>query len=332
MNRQLFYQYLDNPYLLNEDSLKHLNELMAEYPYFQVGRMLLVKNMAILGHIKYNVELKNAAAHIPDRRQLYFLVQSPLAAPTLPIVTPSNTPQISFSETIAKPEVNTETSSLSESRTIESTQPSQEQRPIEETLPEIKPTEPTPSKDNYFEVSDIINLKEGLTIDFSKTFNSQPEPDVDVLPAADLLDYELGTSPAYDINDELKPSFDPSQPQSFSMWLKVLRHPPKTEEPNQPQPALIDKQMQIIESFLQKGRDRIAPDKNELGIHHEDISASSVQESDALMTETLANIHIKQKQYEKAIVIFEKLGLKYPEKSIYFAARIKETERLISNL
>ena len=63
-----------------------------------------------------------------------------------------------------------------------------------------------------------------------------------------------------------------------------------------------------------------------------DIAAPSIEENEALMTETLANIHIKQKHYHKAITIFEKLSLKYPEKSIYFAARIKEMERLITNL
>jgi hypothetical protein len=49
MNRQLFYQYLENPHSLDEESLKNLNELMAAYPYFQPGRMLLVKNLANQG-------------------------------------------------------------------------------------------------------------------------------------------------------------------------------------------------------------------------------------------------------------------------------------------
>ena len=62
-----------------------------------------------------------------------------------------------------------------------------------------------------------------------------------------------------------------------------------------------------------------------------DISENSLRESEALMTETLAIIHIKQQNYEKAITIFEKLSLKYPEKNTYFASRIEELERLINN-
>ena len=37
----------------------------------------------------------------------------------------------------------------------------------------------------------------------------------------------------------------------------------------------------------------------------------------------------KQKQYEKAINIFKRLNLKYPEKSVYFADQIRFLEKII---
>lgn len=46
-------------------------------------------------------------------------------------------------------------------------------------------------------------------------------------------------------------------------------------------------------------------------------------------TETLAHIYIRQKRYEKALEIIKSLSLKYPEKSIYFAAQIRFLEKLI---
>ncbi len=59
-----------------------------------------------------------------------------------------------------------------------------------------------------------------------------------------------------------------------------------------------------------------------------DVAEKSTTESDELITETLANIYFQQKNYEKALNAYQKLSLKYPEKSVYFATRIKEIEDL----
>ena len=49
--------------------------------------------------------------------------------------------------------------------------------------------------------------------------------------------------------------------------------------------------------------------------------------TDSVFTESLAKIYIKQGQYAKAIRIFEKLNLKYPEKSAYFADQIASLQK-----
>jgi tetratricopeptide (TPR) repeat protein len=59
-----------------------------------------------------------------------------------------------------------------------------------------------------------------------------------------------------------------------------------------------------------------------------EIMEKSVSESDELITETLAMIYFEQKKYDKALDAFKKLSLKYPEKSVYFATRIEEIEKL----
>lgn len=55
------------------------------------------------------------------------------------------------------------------------------------------------------------------------------------------------------------------------------------------------------------------------------------EEEDALLTETLAKIYIKQGYYEKALRIIKVLSLKFPEKNIYFADQIRFLEKIIRN-
>ena len=54
----------------------------------------------------------------------------------------------------------------------------------------------------------------------------------------------------------------------------------------------------------------------------------STSENDEIITETLAMIDFEQKKYDKELDAFQKVSLKYPEKSVYFASRIEEIEKL----
>ena len=62
----------------------------------------------------------------------------------------------------------------------------------------------------------------------------------------------------------------------------------------------------------------------------ENKARKSSEDQHSLVTETLAKIYMEQGLYPKAIEVYKKLVLKYPEKNAYFAARITELEKKLN--
>ncbi|MCK5730084.1 MAG: hypothetical protein KAH68_03355 [Draconibacterium sp.] len=86
----------------------------------------------------------------------------------------------------------------------------------------------------------------------------------------------------------------------------------------------------LIDKFLLAKPGAIGQNKNE-NISAEqinDVEKKSTTENGEIITETLASIYFQQKNYKKAEEAYKKLSLKYPEKSVYFATRIEEIEKL----
>lgn len=97
------------------------------------------------------------------------------------------------------------------------------------------------------------------------------------------------------------------------------------DEPVEPSDSLIDKFLKTDKKgFNRERNDLLNRENNEIS----ELMEKSVAENEEMVTDTLAKIYIQQKKYDKARKAYEKLSLKYPEKSIYFASQIEEIEKL----
>jgi hypothetical protein len=104
---------------------------------------------------------------------------------------------------------------------------------------------------------------------------------------------------------------------------------------NEPVGILTEKQQRqqdIINRFLRENP-RISSPKEVTGLSDQNDQNDISGETDSdLVSETLAEILLKQGKNNKALGIYEKLCLKYPEKSSYFAKKIEHIKEQTDNL
>ncbi|MEA1785495.1 hypothetical protein U1E44_05285 [Arenibacter sp. GZD96] len=307
MNVADFTYLLQHPdEVVSPEQTQHLEEVLAEYPYFQAAHALHLKGLKNLNSFKYNNALKRTAAYTADREILFDFITSPEFS------------QNNIADTIAG-----KTAPLSETPIV-----SEEVNPneaIDTSL--IESTEDSALPQNLKDAEQILD---------PQLFTSK-DPEID----EKLASAKKKANENLEIGSPLP--FTKKEKYSFHQWLQLTANRseqtgvvPKTAKVGEDKQSKVSpkktlqraKKFEIIDAFIAQNPKIVPQDKITSSI---DPKESSKWDKHELMTETLAKVYLEQKNYKKAIQSYKILSLKYPEKSSFFADRIEEIEKIQQN-
>ena len=293
---------------VNRQMIGEVYELIDIFPYFQSAHMFLLKGLQNNADVKFENQLRNSAIHIADRELLYYLLRTKTS--------PDSEKRDNKPDIDSKAEIVSDT----QQTVIESAKNS------DYMISEIEKN------------SDEANLKDNKDPSGPVPGHSimiATEPDF-IEPAAVMFLMEEETFPPEEKVFFMDPGF------SFPERSDLLELDLDEQETNifsdeeiiheQPDPVQKNSEKQIQSELIDKfiiANPRIEPHKEKSNVPIDDISKPFVEESGGLVTETLARIYVSQGYYSKAIDIYEKLSLKFPEKSSYFASQIEKVKEYI---
>jgi tetratricopeptide (TPR) repeat protein len=356
MNKADLAKYLKNPEDLDKQSIQEVNLLKDEFPYFQTAHLLATKNHHNIGSADFEKTLHLAAAYISDRRVLYDL----LFDPGLTAIRMSKEKPAAAAGRIIKDSLkdNISETLTSQIRNLEKTDYDNM-----ELIPEVA----IDVRKEYGKGVELDDLDLRITLspegdEYLEIESTEGEVAVEEKPAEPVVEeepeilelegqvFDLQDDHAGSMADESKDTAevqtvqegmvipDHDEPIEFDLEEKDTDAPAvdseetikaKDDEPADQSVKKISNDV-LIDNFISKGSGKIIPadDSGE----HVDISEESVREHEGFITDTLAKIYIRQGYYSKAIFAYEKLILKFPEKSSYFAAQIEKIKKIVRNL
>ena len=168
------------------------------------------------------------------------------------------------------------------------------------------------SKDNIFSSIESLEAKEEQN-------NGIIREKVFIIPEIDLSGSHEELTAEMALLDEKRKSLDELK-AIIANRLKQIEEEKQKKEIEQPKPKKLSRK-ELIDKFILENPSISRP-KAEF-YNPISVAQNSIIDQENIVSETLAKIYEQQGYIEKAISIYQKLGLKYPKKSRYFAAQIE---------
>lgn len=311
MQASEFINYIKNPNSLEKSSVKDLQKLVNDFPYFQSAHLLLSLASKKWDASVYQKNLKKTAIVVTNRPHLFNLIKQFELSNS--IIDDSINQKSVIEDALLSIDLNKElnilkvTELLIENNDSEISE-TEFQKKSKPNAEEILENEIAKQVVSAFVEKEILNLPK-IQIAFKQ--NKEPETFSDWLKLLQLSNQQISdknklvTNTENSNNINTSPAKDNlvSQEPALNKKLKNL--------------ALIDK---IIENS--PGQIRIKDDQKFYS--PEQNAKESLLENEHLVSETLAKIYALQGSVNKAVRAYEILSLKFPQKSAYFASLIQK--------
>lgn len=310
MNKQEFLHIITHPSDISPKEAEALEEMTVNFPYCQLAHVLLAKNAHDKNHMMALQRLKTAAVYSASRTALKNLIYSENqwhSSPSRvlesmfalvpennedtniePTPLPYSEPSVPFIPLSLEQEITEVASKWSNITENESVLSTSST----ETTPEVnKPVENSVLNELKATIEELQRTKRELAAQKQKTEQAHAESESS----------NTGTAEDNAASKGVSFSEKPDRKAQIELIDKFIVSNPRMPQANE---------------MIQSG--------SRLG----DLASDSSRIDETLVSENFAVILTRQGKINKAIEIYRKLILKYPEKSSYFASRIDSLEKM----
>ncbi|HBZ66635.1 MAG TPA: hypothetical protein DEO70_07340 [Bacteroidales bacterium] len=318
-----FLLLINGNYHLSSDELWKLSQLIDQYPYCQTLQLVYARGLQNERSVHMAKQLKIAATYATDRQVLRFLLQSSLKVNSALSDSKSHEDidTGSISEQESQPELDLENGRGSVEELVD-------EELKENNVSTEEPIMPDMEIESRQESDSVIGLDGPSAVRMNKkdALLSLIDHRLAELKAARRLE-ELNIRKAIEIDSEpgihtLSPVFS-SGGKPFDVNDLLQREDLLAKESVGSERS---GKIGLIDKFLED-EPKLSKPRAGFFNQNEFVNQSNI-DHDEIVSETLARIYVAQGNLTKALKIFEKLSLNFPEKSSYFAGQI---ENLLNN-
>ncbi len=344
--------------LLGRFSTGELETLVEKFPYFQHAHLLLAKKYQQQNNPRFDQQLQLAALYTQDRELLYAIFNEKAVAVALPqlprteVVEPQAEDVQQHLDSELSPPVTDPIVDLSPE-----TKPSLE---LVDTNTETEAIFTAVAPDEDLTEPDKLKAQAVIVEDYQQKEHTEPLIEAEIgsntlLTTIDAQENQQVVQqfggPEPEVKEEVTDAatghveqFSAAEPHTFDEWLKAYtggetpKIAPLEREIVPVEPEQQDEELEKLyltnipvnlqelveeETNYSKGLDKFIEQQIQ---RHKGVTVKATANENELdpelVTETMAKVYEMQKKYQKAIKCYQTLGLKYPEKFDFFAARI----------